>query len=99
MVDRDVLRSPRGLASQLLDLIRDHGEAAARLSGAGRLDRCIERQQIGLLGNVANEFDHVADAVGACGQMATQFRRRARDLASLPDDTAGLRGLLLDLMD
>jgi hypothetical protein len=54
------------LASQLLDLVRDHGEAAARLSGAGRLDRCIERQQIGLLGNVADEFDHVADAVGAC---------------------------------
>ena len=41
-----------GLVGQLADLRGHHGEAAALLAGAGRLDGGIQRQQLGLLGNL-----------------------------------------------
>ena len=39
-----------GLLGQLADLLGDDREAAALLAGAGGLDRGVERQQVGLLG-------------------------------------------------
>ena len=47
----DAVGGERGLAGQRLDLGGDHGEAAARRAGAGGLDRGVERQQVGLLGD------------------------------------------------
>ena len=42
----------------------DHREAAPGLAGAGGLDGGVERQQIGLLGDVGDQPHHVADAAG-----------------------------------
>ena len=52
----------RGLLRQRLHFGRHDGEAAAGVAGAGRLDGGVERQQVGLLGDGVDEFDHVADA-------------------------------------
>jgi hypothetical protein len=53
-----------GLRRQLLDLPRDDGEAAAGLPRAGGFDVGVERQQIRLPRDVADEADHAIDARG-----------------------------------
>jgi hypothetical protein len=50
------------LLGQTLDLGRHHGEAATGLARARRLDRGIEREQVGLAGDFADQLDDVADA-------------------------------------
>jgi hypothetical protein len=50
-----------GLLGQLLDLVGDHGEALAYLAGPRRLDRGVQRQEVGLLGDAGDELDDVAD--------------------------------------
>jgi hypothetical protein len=47
----DVLGGLGRLLGQLLDLVGDHGEALARLTGPGGLDGGVQRQQVGLLGD------------------------------------------------
>ena len=62
---RQILRVERALLrtlSQRADLIGHHGESAAVIAGARRLDRGIERQQIGLVRDVADGLGDVADA-------------------------------------
>ena len=54
--------------AETLDLLRHHGEAAAGLAGARRLDGGVERQKIGLRGDARNEIHHVADAIGGGGE-------------------------------
>ncbi len=54
----------RGLGGQRLHLGGDHGEALAGLAGARRLDGGVERQQVGLAGDVVDQLDHVADLLG-----------------------------------
>ena len=51
----DVLGRLGGLAGQRLDLAGHHREAAAGLAGAGGLDGGVEREQIGLLGDVGDQ--------------------------------------------
>ncbi len=65
----DVLGRLGGLAGERLDLVGDYREAAARIARARSLDRRVERQQIGLLGNVGDELDDVADAAGGLVQL------------------------------
>ena len=52
------LGGARGLHGQRLHLAGDHGKSLAGIAGARRLDRGIERQQVGLGGDLA---DHVGD--------------------------------------
>ena len=65
----DLFSRLRRLRRQCLDFLRDHGEAAAGLAGARRLDRGIERKQICLLGDVGDQLDHIADAAGGARQL------------------------------
>ena len=58
----DLLGGAAGLPGQRLDLARHHRKAAAGFAGARRFDGGVERQEIGLLGDVGDELDHVADA-------------------------------------
>ena len=46
---------------ELADLVGDDGEALARLAGAGRLDRGVDREDVGLLGELGDDVEHRAD--------------------------------------
>ena len=71
----DVLGRLRRLLGQLLDLVGDHGEALARLAGPRRLDRRVQRQQVGLLGDARDHLDHVADLGRGLAQLRDRRRR------------------------
>ena len=60
---RDLLGRLRGLHRQMLHLGGDHREAATGVARTRRLDRGVERQQIGLLGDVGDQ----AQQRGRCG--------------------------------
>ncbi len=68
--------------NQRLDLGRDHGEASTSLAGARRFDRGIQRQQIRLLGNSADQIDDAVDLFGSVRKPgdigARPFDERAR---------------------
>lgn len=44
-----------------LDLGRDDREPASCFACAGRFDGCVEGEQVGLRGDLADQLDHVAD--------------------------------------
>jgi hypothetical protein len=50
-----------GLHRERFHLGGDHGETLAGLTGARRLDRRIERKQIGMAGNITDQIDDVAN--------------------------------------
>ena len=95
----DFLGRLRGLHRQRFHFRSHHGKAAAGLAGARRLDRGVERQQIGLPGDVLNELDHVADLL--------RDVRERRDVVvggggvggRAAHDFVGLRELAADLLD
>ena len=55
------MRGVLGLLGELSDLFGDNREAAALLAGAGGLDRGIQREQVGLLGDAGDRCDDRAD--------------------------------------
>jgi hypothetical protein len=57
----DLPGGPARLARQLLDLLGDDGEALAGLARARRLDRRVEGQQVGLLGDRVDPLGDLAD--------------------------------------
>ena len=50
-----------GARRQAPDLVSHHRKATAMLTGPGRFNGRIERQQVGLIGNAANGLDDLAD--------------------------------------
>ena len=95
----DLLGGPRGLRRERLHLGGNHGKAFAGIACPRRLDRGIQRQQIGLGGDLA---DHVGDRADACDLLVQRLDGRA-GLASggdrAADDFGGLRNLAADLGD
>ena len=67
-----------GLFSQSLDLVSNHREAATGVAGAGRFDRRIQRQQIGLLGDRLDQIEYAVDALGR-GRQTFDFGDRLFD--------------------
>ena len=63
------LSGPARLAGERFYFTSNHREPTASLAGTGRLDGGVERKQIGLLGNVSDELDHIADARGCLVQL------------------------------
>ena len=59
----DLVGRASGLLGKRFHLIGDHREATAGFACTGRLDRCIERQQIGLRGDVVDQLDDDIDPV------------------------------------
>src|ERR1700722_10610944 len=53
-----------GLAGKRFDLVGDHRKTPARFASTSRFDRRVQGQQIGLAGDVADEFDDVTDFLG-----------------------------------
>ncbi len=62
----DVAGGAVALLGQLAHLVGDHGKAAPGVAGAGRFDRGIERQQVGLVGDAGDDPDELADLAGSC---------------------------------
>jgi hypothetical protein len=77
---------------QLADFLGDDGKALAGLACPRRLDAGIERQQVGLEGDLVDHADDLADAVGFILDPG-----HGRD--RLGDDLAGLVGALAGLAD
>ena len=57
----DLLGGLAGTLGQALDFLRHDGESAAGLTSRGRLDCGVEREHVGLLGNVRDQLDDLAD--------------------------------------
>ena len=53
----DVVGRARGLGGEALHFLGDDREAAAGIAGAGRLDGGVEREQVGLAGDVADQAE------------------------------------------
>ena len=60
----DFLGRAAGLPGERLYLAGYHREPASGFAGSCRLDGGVKGKQIGLLGDVGNELDHVADTCG-----------------------------------
>ncbi len=76
----------RGALGQLPDLVGDDGEAAPLLAGARRLDGGVQRQQVGLVGNVVNGLDDARNRLGTLTQGCDHLGRllhRMRDALDL----------------
>src|SRR5574338_1081423 len=89
----DLLGCLGGLAGQSLDLARHDGEALAGLAGARGLDGRVEREQVGLLGDVGDQIDHFADF----GRRVGQTLDGGVGLVGLGDRALGDLGRLVDL--
>jgi hypothetical protein len=86
----DFLAGGGGLAGQLLDLVGDHGETATGFARGGGLDRGIEREQVGLLGDVIDDVDDLGDLAGGVVQLRHQLLGRARLLVGPVGDFGAL---------
>ena len=60
----DVLGGLSGLAGKALHLVRHDGKAFSGFTGAGRLDRGVQSQQVRLAGDVADKADYLAEGEG-----------------------------------
>jgi hypothetical protein len=88
-----------GLAGQILDLLGDHGEAFAGFSGPRRLNRRVERQQVGLRRYLADQSDDVADLPGGVHEARNHVDGPARPLDRSLAGPCGFLGALADLAD
>lgn len=64
-----------------------------------RLNRCIQRQQIGLLGNVGDELNHIADAAGCLVQLLDGKICRFDFVHRFVRDCIGLCDLSVDFVN
>ena len=89
----------RGLAGELLDLGCDDGKSAAGLAGARGLDGRVQRQQVGLACDRADQAKHVADLLGGRGQAAHHLGGLSGLDHGAFGDLAGMGDLPADLGD
>ncbi len=92
-----------GIRRQLADLVGHDAEATSLVAGVGGLDRRVQRQQMGLLGDRCDAPDEPGDSIGRVFETGDLLRRPVYDLAECEQkverlahgDTA-LARLLLD---
>ena len=90
---RNFLGRARGLVGQRLDLGGDDGKPLAGLAGAGGLDGRVQRQQIGLAGDLVDQADDIADFLrglvenhDAFVRLRRLFDRQTRNRRAFLDD-------------
>ncbi|MNJ28057.1 hypothetical protein D3C77_225820 [compost metagenome] len=54
-----------GAMGQVANLVGDYGKATTGFTCTGRLDGCVEGQQVGLLGDALDHIEDLADVTGA----------------------------------
>ena len=82
------------LGGQTLDLGCDHGKAASRLARARAFNGGVQRQEVGLGGDVGDQIDHLANLFRRTGKLFDGFVGRLR----LGDGLAGNIGRVIDLV-
>ena len=70
----DVLGRLAGALRQPLHLLRHHREAASRFTRGRRLNRGVQREHVGLLGNVRDQLHDLADLLRALAQALDPLR-------------------------
>jgi hypothetical protein len=95
----DLVRDPGGLAGEILHLGGDDGEATPSLPGPSRLDGGVERQQVGLTGDVRDQPDHLADLHRRLIQGLHELGRFTGLLGCRPGELGRARDLTADLID
>ncbi len=89
-VGADFLGVLAGDLGQLTYLVGHHRKAAAHVAGARRLDRRIERQQVGLPGDLLDGLHHRLDALTGLRQVAGAADHLVGLVDHLLDRAAGL---------
>ncbi|MNM65467.1 hypothetical protein D3C81_769150 [compost metagenome] len=74
----DFLGRGAGASGQAADFIGDHGKPTALLTGAGRFDGGVERQQVGLIGNALDHLDDAENPFGFLVQRTDHLCRLLR---------------------
>ena len=69
----DFLGGLRRFLGELAHFFGNHRETESVLAGARGFDRRVERQQVGLFGQVVDHLDDLADVVGAMAQNFDNF--------------------------
>ena len=85
----DFLGALVGRLGQRANLVGDHRKAAPVIARARRLDRGVQRQQIGLVGDAADRLRDFADILGAPLQLRDDLDRRALPLRVALDRASG----------
>ena len=79
----------RGFFREFAHFLGNHGKAEAMLAGARRFDRRVEREQVGLFGEVVDHLDDLADVVGAAAEHVDNFSRRLNGVAGAVESLGG----------
>ena len=80
----------RGFLREFSHFLGNDGESEAMLAGARGFDRGVERKQVGLLGEIVNHFDDLADVVGAAAENVDDFSRSLDGVAGAIESFGGL---------
>ena len=88
-----------GLGGQRLDLVRHHREALAGFAGAGRFDGRVQRQQVGLPGDVGDQLHDFADLLRGRGQAFDFVVRLVRLFSGGGGNLVGFRHLAANFLD
>src|SRR5260370_133074 len=80
----------RRLFGQLTDFISDDGKTKSAFTGTSRFDGRVQGEQVGLFGNVINDFDDLADVIGAMAENVDDFGGRLDGLVGAAEAIGGL---------
>ena len=78
----DLLGRAADPVGQLADLVGDHREPLAGFAGAGRLDGRVDREDVGLLGELGDDIEHGADLL----RLLAELQHVGDDLIHLAPD-------------
>ena len=95
------IRSPlaRAATARLLaNLAGHHGKAESVLAGPRRLDSSVEREQVGLIGDVVDRVHYIADALAKLPKLLHVRRRDAHHAADLVHAGHGLADSMCALL-
>src|SRR3990167_3538135 len=95
----DLARGGLAALGQLAHFGGHHGKALAMLAGACRLDRRVQRQQVGLVGDVVDDADLLRNALHRLGSLADHLATLLGLGGGLGGYAVGHRGALGVLLD
>ena len=93
---------PAGIAGQALHLARDDRERSPGLAGPHRLDRGVEREDVGRLGDVVDVHRAAPDLLhrrGETGDVVGERVDQAQQLPDLPQRRVDLCGAFVEPLD